>query len=220
MDDLASEYGQFEIIRKKLEEIPGLRCFAIGGTYMQGLFPYATTKDIDMVITVVESTHEKMVPEIKSKLSSLGYMHRRKSVNPWRFEARNEEKAKLDVFIQEVSDFKITETMLKRVRGGKLAPEDYVFFKIQATREDPKDIDDIAFLLENIEKKFRWRVFFGELKTQLIEYRKKTSKAIVLSRIVEIGYKLNQVKEASNKPQLVPGKALKQMEEIYHFFNR
>jgi hypothetical protein len=218
MDSLTPTYEQIEEARKKLEEISNVRCFTLGGTYLQELFPLKTTKDIDLVISIDEALY---TPEMENKvieqLAALNYRYIQGTKNPWRFVATGRESTRLDVFIQDVSDFKITNSMIKRSTAGRLAYEDYLLLKIQTTRDAPKDITDIIFLLQNVSKTdFNWKVFFNELKTQLSEYLVKEEGEVVLGRIIEIGYKLENIKE--REPPLIPDSAITQINEIYEYF--
>ena len=218
MDSLTPTHEQIEEARKKLEEISNAKCFTLGGTYLQELFPLKVTKDIDLVVTIDESSYSsELENKVIEQLAALNYKYVQGTRNPWRFISTDEESTRLDVFIRDVSDFKITNSMLKRSTAGRLSYEDYLLLKIQTTRDDPKDITDIIFLLQNIPKRdFNWKVFFNELKAQLLEYLEKEGGEVVLGRVIEIGYKLESIKE--REPSLVPDSVIKQINEIYDDF--
>ncbi len=218
MDSLIPTHEQIKEAKKKLEEILNVKCFSLGGTYLQELFPLKTTKDIDLVVAIDESLYSQEIENrVIQQLVALNYRYVQGTKNPWRFASIGEGSARLDVFIRDVSDFKITNSMLKRTTAGRLSYEDYLLLKIQTTRDDPKDITDIIFLLQNIHRgDFNWKVFFNELKTQLLEYGEKESSEVVLGRIIEIGYKLEHINE--REPSLIPDSVIKQIDEIYDYF--
>jgi hypothetical protein len=218
MASLTPTHEQIEEARKKLEEISNAKCFTLGGTYLQELFPLKATKDIDLVVSIDESSYtSEMENKIVEQLAALNYKYVQGTRNPWRFVSAGEESTRLDVFIRDVSDFKITNSMIKRSTAGRLAYEDYLLLKIQTTRDDPKDITDIIFLLQNIPKRdFNWKVFFNELKAQLSEYLEKEGGEVVLGRVIEIGYKLEYIKE--REPSLIPDSTITQINGIYDYF--
>lgn len=219
MDSLNPTHEQIKEARKKLEEISNAKCFTHGGTYLQELFPLKTTKDIDLVVSMDESSYSsELENKVIEKLTALNYKYVQGTRNPWRFIATDKESTRLDVFIRDVFDFKITNSMLKRSTAGRLSYEDYLLLKIQTTRDDPKDITDIIFLLQNIPgRDFNWKVFFNELKAQLLEYLEKEGGEVVLGRVIEIGYKLESIKE--REPSLVPDSVIKQINEIYNGYH-
>lgn len=218
MEPSSPTISGIQAVKKIFLEIPNVTFYTLGGTYLQELFPIKQTKNIDFVsVSTGRRAQSKTADTIIRKLDLIGYSYLDGTKNPWRFEARDPNKSRIDIFIQKVSDFSITNTILNRVRDGRLAYEDFVFLKIQTTRDDPKDVGDIIFLLKNIDNsRFRWNVFFEEVRAQLLAYSQKEDKEVVLRRVIEIGYKLEQIQE--EEPFLISPAVMKQMDKIYLYF--
>jgi len=113
--------------------------------------------------------------------------------------------------------FRISKSILERVTAERLSYEDFLLLKIQAPRDEPKDITDVIFLLKGIEQdEFNWDVLFDEMLAQLEENLECTKAEVVLRRVVEIGYKLEMIKEL--EPTLIPDSVMTQTWEIYEYF--
>jgi len=209
---------EIEEVKRILQDIGNVKCFTLGGTYLQELFPLKVTKDIDLVISIDESLYSaKIENKVITQLTAVDYSYIEGTKNPWKFVSSDEKRTRLDIFIRNVSDFKITASMLKRTVASRLAYEDYLLFKIQTTRDDMKDITDIIYLFQNIpERDFNWNMFFKELKNQLSEYLERENSEVVLRRVIEIGYKLEYIKERESS--LIPDSAISQINELYDYF--
>jgi len=105
--------------------------------------------------------------------------------------------------------------MLSRATN-RLAPEDFVLLKLQTTREEDKDVEGIILVLEKKGEKFRWNVLFEEMKNQLVNYSKKEKIGVVRHRLIEIGYKLEEINKIS--PRLVSGEIMDRMNKLYDQF--
>ncbi len=204
------DFKQVDLIKNKLEEDGDIKCFLIGGTYIQEIIPYSVTKDIDIIVTGIRSADLEISKIIIKKLVRLGFKYKRGTKNPLRF---NSADLVVDIFIKKVMDFYFTDSMSIRTHEDRIAPEDFVLLKSQVSEDRPKDIDDISEILCHF-KNFSWRTLLGELELQLDLLFKEEGKEYTLRKIYDIGSKFEKIQQQT--PRLIPKRIINKLWQIHN----
>ncbi|MHA1227238.1 MAG: hypothetical protein ACTSPV_10895 [Candidatus Hodarchaeales archaeon] len=197
----SSLYKEFLSLKRHFAKL-GITIYEIGGTYLQGMTSEHFTRDIDFVLLIDET--EKEV--IDAELYKIGYSFIDSTKHPFRYISKK--GVKLDVFFNRVFSFRLTRSMVSRVKGGKLAPEDFFLFKIQSSLRTDKDLTDLELLILNLSK-FDPKIVIEELKSQLPDIKLDSRTRLSLARIQERVYKLNQ-----KFPLKIPTYFLNEVERI------
>src|SRR3989344_1130240 len=157
----------FEIIGKELNE--ETECFAVGGTAMMFYDLKDSTKDVDLVFT-----DRKSLNEVKFALDKSGFKEKTNvkifrnyevaETMPIMMEGK---KTRFDLFYREIICFKLSETIIDRVKEvhefGNLivkivSPEDIVLLKSATERK--KDRDDASEIIRKAN--IKWDIIIKE----------------------------------------------------------
>ncbi|MBI2452473.1 nucleotidyltransferase [Candidatus Pacearchaeota archaeon] len=170
--DMKEQEDLFNLIGKTLKK--KVECYVVGGTAMMFLNLKKTTKDIDIVFKETEDYET-----FRETLISLG-------AKESKFKIENRQKvssmldlgeARFDLFLDYLIYFKLTPTIIFRVREVHeffnmivkvVSPEDIILFKSMADRESDRiDVSDIIKKMN-----LNWSVILEEteLQTKNSEY--------------------------------------------------
>src|SRR3989344_5481603 len=162
----------FNLIWKTLKK--KVECYVVGGTAMMFLNIKETTKDVDIVFKEKEGYET-----FKEALISLG-------AKESKFKIENRQKvssmidlgnARFDLFLDYLIYFKLTPTIISRVREVHeffnmivkvVSPEDIILFKSMADRES--DRIDVSDIIKKINLNWDQILEESELQTKNSEY--------------------------------------------------
>lgn len=164
----------FKLIGNELKE--KVECFAIGGNAMMFYNAKTETKDVDLVFLKKEE-----LIKVKKALYNIGFEDKNKLVKIFRhYELQSKKNRpvmmvskddRFDLFLKEVITFKISDTIIKRVKEKHefnnliikvIIPEDIILLKCATERA--KDRNDAASLVEKFN--INWSIIIEEAINQ------------------------------------------------------